>query len=40
MNPQLPITAVVTPCQHELVPGGVPEDLGIHVGVAVDEARA
>ncbi len=38
VKPQLPITAVVTPCQHELVPARVPEHLGVHVGVAVDEA--
>ena len=39
VKPQLPITAEVTPCQHELRAGGVPEHLGVHVGVAVDEAR-
>ena len=30
---------VVTPCQHDDDPEVVPEDLGVHVGVAVDEAR-
>ena len=40
VKPQLPITAVVTPCQHELRAQRVPEHLGVQVGVAVDEARA
>ena len=39
VNPQLPITAVVTPCQHELAPVRIPEHLGVEMGVAVDEAR-
>ena len=39
VKPQLPITTVVTPCQHELAPCAVPEHLRVHVGVAVDEAR-
>ena len=39
MKPQLPITTVVTPCQHDEVPRLVPHHLGIHVGVGVDEAR-
>ena len=38
VKPQLPITTVVTPCQHEQVPQRIPEDLGVHVRVAVDEA--
>ena len=40
VNPQLPMTAVVTPCQHELAPLGIPEHLGVHVGVTVDEPRS
>ena len=38
VNPQWPMTTVVTPCQHEYVPERIPEHLGVHVGVAVDEA--
>ena len=29
---------LVTPCQHEQVPERIPEDLRVHVRVAVDEA--
>ena len=29
---------MVTPCQHDEAPSRIPECLGVHVGVAVDEA--
>ena len=39
-TPQLPITTVVTPCQHDGVSMRVPGGLAVVVGVDVDEARA
>ena len=39
-KPQLPVTTVVTPCQDDGVSVGVPEELGVVVGVGIDEARA
>ena len=38
-TPQLPITTVVTPCQHDGVEQRVPGDLAVVVRVDVDEAR-
>ncbi len=37
-NPQLPAITVVTPWNDDGVSAGVPEDLGVVVGVDVDEA--
>ena len=37
-TPQLPITTVVTPCQHDGVSSGSQVDLAVVVGVDVDEA--
>ena len=31
------MTTVVTPCQHEQRPERIPEHLGVHVGMTVDE---
>ena len=39
-KPQLPITTVVTPCHGEQLDQLVPDDLGVVVGVDVDEAGA
>ena len=36
-NPQFPATTVVTPWKEDGVNDGVPEDLGVVVGVDVDE---
>ena len=38
-KPQLPSTTEVTPCQLEMVQYGIPADLGVVVGVQIDEAR-
>ena len=38
VKPQLPATTVVTPWKHRRREGGVPEHLGVVVGVDVDEA--
>ena len=38
VKPQLPMTTLVMPCQQERRAERVPEDLRVHVGVAVDEA--
>ena len=40
VTPQLPSTTDVTPCQHDDDADRVPADLGVEVGVDVDEARA
>ncbi len=39
VKPQLPMTTLVMPCQQERGAERIPEDLGVHVGVAVHEAR-
>ena len=36
-TPQLPITTVVTPCQHDGLSSGIPRHLAVVVGVHVDE---
>ena len=38
-KPQLPITTEVMPCQLEMVQIGIPENLGVVMGVEVDKAR-
>ena len=38
VNPQLPASAVVTPCSGDGVRAPIPEHLGVEVGVDVDEA--
>ena len=39
MNPQLPITTVVTPWKHEFWPSWIPHHLSVHVGMPIDESR-
>ena len=37
VKPQLPITTEVTPCRPQALTSGFPKQLGVHVGVTVDE---
>ena len=39
VSPQLPLTAVVTPCKRRRAQGRIPEELGVIVGVQIDEPR-